>query len=59
MTIVTVGINLAKNVFCEHGVNATGKLKLASICYKFSSGSRPYLKGYSEKLVPKSNYLVP
>ena len=96
MTIVTVGIDLAKNVFAVHGVDATGKpvlvrpsvsrgklLELIStlppclmgmeacsgayaflpacvsrptilmgslrtrICYKFSSWSRPYLKGCS------------
>ena len=26
MTIVTVGIDVAKNVFAGHGVDATGKL---------------------------------
>lgn len=28
MTIVTVGIDLAKNVFAVHGVNAAGKPEL-------------------------------
>ncbi len=28
MTILTVGIDLAKNVFAVHGVNAAGKLQL-------------------------------
>ena len=29
MTIVTVGIDLAKNVFAVHGVNEAGKPELA------------------------------
>jgi transposase len=31
-TIVTIGIDLAKNVFAVHGVDATGKLALVRPC---------------------------
>ncbi len=31
MTIVTIGIDLAKNVFAIHGVDATGKASAGSV----------------------------
>ena len=41
--IVTVAIDLAKNAFAVHGVDAAGMPALAWRCYKLSIYSRPFL----------------
>jgi transposase len=38
--IVTIGIDLAKNVFAVHGVDATGKLALVRPCVPLAKLSR-------------------